>query len=319
VVYAMLLSACSALGCLWLTRLGLTCSGIVALLCGAGLAHADDERSQPPALPVASVAPQLPDTSLSASPVAVPNAEPGLAKIKQQLADAELSPDGLHDVMFSVDQYRRDYPQDWRILPLLYRWAELSMMQMQRLFEDGQEAPLQQGLKQLWWLAPLQPGLAELQQRVDQRTDWADPVAQNTGKADVSNGGAAYDESVIHSRFRDTRKDNSPPLAVYPVDEQLLTSRDRTIEQQLEPVCREIVRQQASVILHLKERMDYPWLMVRLTLCVRRLDSDFRLRHSLRLTDGDPQLGLHPTRDFSLQPQYLPEPVKPSATVAGAD
>lgn len=57
----------------------------------------------------------------------------------------------------------------------------------------------------------------------------------------------------------------------------------------------------ASVVVHTPDKADYRWLTVRLTLCLRRLDTSFRLRHSHQLvSDEGPFVTLHPPRGVSL-------------------
>lgn len=96
-------------------------------------------------------------------------------------------------------------------------------------------------------------------------------------------------------------EESSEPLASYPVSAQLLQDRDRKISASLEPVCKAIIDNDASVVVHTADKADYRWLTVRLTLCLRRLDKDFRLRHSHQdLADAAPFVTLHPPREVSL-------------------
>lgn len=96
-------------------------------------------------------------------------------------------------------------------------------------------------------------------------------------------------------------EESSEPLASYPVSDQLLQDRDRAIAAALEPVCKAIIENDASVVVHTADKADYRWLTVRLTLCLRRLDKDFRLRHSHQdLADTAPFVTLHPSREVSL-------------------
>ena len=55
-------------------------------------------------------------------------------------------------------------------------------------------------------------------------------------------------------------------------------------------------------MVHTLDKADYRWLTVRLTLCLRRLDKSFRLRHSYQevAADSGPFVTLHPTREVSL-------------------
>lgn len=96
-------------------------------------------------------------------------------------------------------------------------------------------------------------------------------------------------------------KENTAPLASYPVDAEMVANRDRSIAENLEPVCIAILENDASVVLHTSDKADYRWLTVRLTLGLRRLDSSFRLRHSHQPATGDePFITLHPSRGVSL-------------------
>jgi len=96
-------------------------------------------------------------------------------------------------------------------------------------------------------------------------------------------------------------KENTAPLASYPVSAEMIANRDRSIANDLEPVCKAILDNDASVVVHTPEKADYRWLTVRLTLCLRRLDRSFRLRHSHQLAQEDqPIVTLHPSRGVSL-------------------
>ncbi|QQD23384.1 hypothetical protein GJQ55_02320 [Venatoribacter cucullus] len=96
-------------------------------------------------------------------------------------------------------------------------------------------------------------------------------------------------------------EESSAALATYPVSAQQLQDRDRKISASLEPVCKAIIDNDASVVVHTADKADYRWLTVRLTLCLRRLDKDFRLRHSHQdLAEAAPFVTLHPPREVSL-------------------
>ena len=95
--------------------------------------------------------------------------------------------------------------------------------------------------------------------------------------------------------------EDSAPLASYPVPADQLRDRKREIADVLEPVCKAIIDNDASVVVHTADKSDYRWLTVRLTLCLRRLDKEFRLRHSHKeLADAEPFVTLHPAREVSL-------------------
>lgn len=92
------------------------------------------------------------------------------------------------------------------------------------------------------------------------------------------------------------------PIAEFALDQALIDGRERgEIRDELEPICQEILDNQASVVLNTRTLQDYRWLTVRLTLCVRRLDKSFRLRHSFnQVPEADPSISLHPGRSMSL-------------------
>jgi len=92
-------------------------------------------------------------------------------------------------------------------------------------------------------------------------------------------------------------------LATFNLNQEPIGNRNtRKIRAMLAPVCQEIIDKGASVIMHTRSKLDYRWLTVRLTLCVRRLDKGFRLRHSNQLADNnEPSISLHPSRNVSLR------------------
>ncbi len=98
---------------------------------------------------------------------------------------------------------------------------------------------------------------------------------------------------------------SSTSIAAYDLDQPLIDDREiRGIRSALTPICQDIIDNEASVVLHTLSKQDYRWLTVRLTLCVRRIDKGFRLRHSYeQITDGSPNISLHPYRSVSLLKQ----------------
>lgn len=95
--------------------------------------------------------------------------------------------------------------------------------------------------------------------------------------------------------------ETSSALASYPLPQDKITNRDRKISQDLVPICKAIIDNDASIVLHTASKSDYRWLTVRLTLCTRRLDSGFRLRHSFKADDTtEPFMTLHPARSTAL-------------------
>lgn len=100
-------------------------------------------------------------------------------------------------------------------------------------------------------------------------------------------------------------EETSKPIAEFNLNQDLIDSRKiRDVRTNLEPICQEILDNEASIVLHTRTVQDYRWLTVRLTLCVRRLDKSFRLRHSNQLiSEGAPSVTLHPSRSMSLLKQ----------------
>lgn len=105
------------------------------------------------------------------------------------------------------------------------------------------------------------------------------------------------------TRMWEQAEEESAPIATYPLDNDHLTNRDReAMAKSLVPVCKAIVDNDASVVVHAEDKAAYRWLTVRLTLCLRHEDKSFRLRHSYQSADAgsEPYIALHPARDVSL-------------------
>src|SRR5690554_2404948 len=104
-------------------------------------------------------------------------------------------------------------------------------------------------------------------------------------------------------------EENSEPIASYPIAAEQIRQRDRGIAETLQPICQAIVDNDASVVVHTENKSDYRWLIVRLTLCLRQADSNFRLRHSYQegLVEGEPVINLHSSREVSLLRQTADE------------
>jgi colicin import membrane protein len=95
--------------------------------------------------------------------------------------------------------------------------------------------------------------------------------------------------------------ETSSAIASYPLPQDKISNRDRGISQDLVPVCKAIIDNDASIVLHAASKGDYRWLTVRLTLCTRRLDPGFRLRHSHAVEEPrEPFMTLHPARSTAL-------------------
>jgi colicin import membrane protein len=95
--------------------------------------------------------------------------------------------------------------------------------------------------------------------------------------------------------------ETSIAIASYPLPQDKISNRDRGISQDLVPICKAILEEDASIVLHTDSKGDYRWLTVRLTLCIRRLDPSFRLRHSFddEMT-SESFITLHPARSTAL-------------------
>src|SRR5690554_4270597 len=104
-------------------------------------------------------------------------------------------------------------------------------------------------------------------------------------------------------------EENSEPITSYPIAAEQIRQRDRGIAETLQPICQAIVDNDASVVVHTENKSDYRWLIVRLTLCLRQANSNFRLRHSYQegLVEGEPVINLHPSREVSLLRQTADE------------
>lgn len=105
-------------------------------------------------------------------------------------------------------------------------------------------------------------------------------------------------------------EESSEPIATYAISAEQIRQRDRNIANTLQPICKAIVDNDASVVVHTENKSDYRWLTVRLTLCLRQTDGNFRLRHSYQeglAADSKPYISLHPSRDVSLLRQTIDE------------
>ncbi len=139
-----------------------------------------------------------------------------------------------------------------------------------------------------------QAALAEERRLAEQRRE-AEKKAQAAAKLATLK---AQRERALAMR---NQEETEPALANFDLSQTLIDDRNtRQIRDELTPICQEILDNEASVVLHTKTPQDYRWLTVRLTLCVRRLDKSFRLRHSYQMADSEPAISLHPGRNISL-------------------
>ena len=134
-------------------------------------------------------------------------------------------------------------------------------------------------------------------------------LAQQRKEDTAKRQAAAKLAALKAQRERATKQANAvevtKSIADFSLDQELIDGREtREIRTALTPICQEILDNEASVVLHTRTLQDYRWLTVRLTLCVRRIDKGFRLRHSHKqIADGEPSVSLHPGRSMSLLKQ----------------
>jgi len=116
---------------------------------------------------------------------------------------------------------------------------------------------------------------------------------------------AALEEKRKRASAQKQAIEATKSIADFSLDQELIDGREtREIRQALVPICQEIIDNEASVVLHTRTLQDYRWLTVRLTLCVRRIDKGFRLRHSHKqVAETEPSVSLHPGRSMSLLKQ----------------
>jgi len=139
-----------------------------------------------------------------------------------------------------------------------------------------------------------QAALAEERRLAAQRRE-AEKKAQAAAKL------ATLKEQRERAEAMRNQEETEPALANFDLSQSMIDDRNtRQIRDELGPICQEILDNEASVVLHTKTPQDYRWLTVRLTLCVRRLDKAFRLRHSYQMADSEPAITLHPGRNISL-------------------
>lgn len=116
---------------------------------------------------------------------------------------------------------------------------------------------------------------------------------------------AQREKAELAAKAINEAEETSKPIADFNLNQELIESRETgEIRTALEPICQEIVNNDASVVLHTQSAQDYRWLTVRLTLCVRRIDRGFRLRHSHQVADAKPSISLHPGRDSALVKEF---------------
>lgn len=224
------------------------------------------------------------------------DADLALRIIQDDLQAERLDHPVRRNAMHRIDTFRSRWPYDYRVLPLAYQWGERMLVRAQQHLEQQDYPQAHQVLERVWHLVPLTRGLEEMQQRLDQIAPVVATAAPASPTEPVLMADYVAMDEQIHRQFRDPDEDNSPPLARLELSSEVITERDAEVEERLKPLCQLAIDQAASAIIHAEDRVDYHWLTVRLTLCIRRLDRDFRLRHSFRQADGAPVISLHPAR-----------------------
>ena len=132
-----------------------------------------------------------------------------------------------------------------------------------------------------------------------------DPVAPAPKPRPAAPRAAAKTPTAQSTRLWAQAKEESDAIAEYTVPPEALQSKDRAIAEKMGDICQKMVDEDASVVVHSAGKSDYRWLAVRLTLCARRIDRGYRLRHSYQpVAEGEPVIvALHPPRDSSLLKQ----------------
>ena len=227
---------------------------------------------------------------------AASEADQVLEQIAADLRIGRLDRPALTNAMHRIDQFRQRWPFDFRILPLAYQWGDATLAEGKQLLAQHKLQPARQKAVQLWALVPLTPGLEAFQQQLDAQFPDTPVNANKISQEAVWIADYVAVDPSVHRQFRTLEDDNSPPLARLKLDAGIVDERDSDIEAVLQPLCQAMVEKEASAIIHAEDRVDYRWLIVRLTLCVRRVDRLFRLRHSFRQGDGAPVITLHPPR-----------------------
>lgn len=113
---------------------------------------------------------------------------------------------------------------------------------------------------------------------------------------------SAHTNAPVASSSIVMQEDNSAVLASFDVPVIKVRERDLSIAKDLAPICQAVVDKDASIVIQTADKSDYRWLIVRMTLCVRDIDQNFRLRYSQQNNPraGKISISLHPARDSSL-------------------
>ncbi|MCY0964257.1 hypothetical protein [Parathalassolituus penaei] len=224
------------------------------------------------------------------------DAEQQLNEIQSDLDRGRLSLPTGRNAMEKIDLYRQRWPADLRIVPFAYRWSAGQLAAAEHAYLYADYGRLQQLLEQLWWLTPEAPGLEAFQSRVDQDPRVAWPAVTDTPEQTVKALALdAYQPLAARISNVDPKAAdrNVEILATQELDAERLQQRDKTLEETLQPFCKALIEHQADVRIETASRDDYSWLTVRLTLCARRFDPNFRVRHHYVQQTGTPRLQLY--------------------------
>lgn len=231
-----------------------------------------------------------------------------LQAIVLDLQQGRLSLPVGRNAMEKIDAYREQFPTDNRIVPLAYQWSASMLVAAEQAFHSADYRATAILLEQIQALVPLTPGLDALQRRFDKDPRSQIPAAATA--AGAANSQIPMPDMVIvddyrpfseriHDELRDPDAQPLVSLGDFALDEEKVATRDKSIRFELAPVCQRVIDNNASVQVLTEDRVDYGWLTVRLTLCVRRIDPNFRLRHGYLQHDGAPLVRLVPARTES--------------------
>lgn len=303
-----------------------------------------------------------------------------LTSIKADIAAKRLSRPAGNNAIAHIQQFRKQAPFDYRVLPFAYEVGEQYVALANKEAKAGKIAKSQGYLDIVWQFAPLTAGLENAQANTDKiaknkgkkivKTKKVNKAAEqkrqkalavaaakektrldaqrkekaalkkkqaalakqaaaekkkqqqlaerqrraNQNKATSAKNQKAQRAAKVAAKVKKVQapvkkpvkveivQENREALANYTLAGEKVSARNRAIKKDLAPICQAILDNGASVVLHALSKSDYRWLTVRLTLCTRKLDSGFRLRHSYQqIAEGkDPFVSLHPARTSSL-------------------
>ena len=112
----------------------------------------------------------------------------------------------------------------------------------------------------------------------DQETEEVDLAEQKEEVEDVNQISVVKDQN---SRF-----ERPEPISVISLDRSILEKPLAEVDDTLTQACQEIVDQNAFVQIMAENKKAYRSLLVKLTVCTRRISDEFQLRHRHELIDG---------------------------------